>query len=359
MMEENNEEQMEGKKRKSQSSNNQKTVGGSKKQKKKKKKEKNEINETNESFDVTNYIPDITKSQIVVPIDNIFTDQELDTMSLDAISQYDHREFFDFYFSVLNTKAPIFFIFSYYNSIKGISLPLQIKYPAIKLIFFCIIIFICFFFNATVFGTKSMTYILEARYDFGKHIAFAAILAPFCLIIKSVIHFLIFNQVTQKIVKIKIICFTSQLMNKGDETTNGFKSMLDMNGDNDVQKDNNINFEGDDDFNDVERTSKEIKEERTKLRNLIMELFDYIKKRVIISIVCLVIIILFIWYYIAAFCVCYRNSQVNFLLNVLITFIFCNIIPCFYCFLPAYLRKQAINKQNKNIFLFYKICKII
>ena len=359
MMEENNEEQVQGKRRKSQLSKNKKIIENSEKQKKKKKSKKNERNETNESFDDTNYIPDITKSQIVIPIDNIFTDQELDTMSLDAISQYDHRTFFDFYFSILNTKAPIFFIFSYYNSIKGISLPLQIKYPAIKLIFFCIIIYICFFFNATVFGTKSMTYILEARYSFGKHIAFAAILAPFCLIIKSVIHFLIFNQVTQKIIKIKTICFTSQLMNKGDETTNGFKSMLDMNGDNDIQKDNNINFEGDDDFNDAERTNKEIKEERIKLRNLIMELLNFIKKRVIISIVCLVIIILFIWYYIAAFCVCYRNSQVNFLLNVLITFIFCNIIPCFYCFLPAYLRRQAINKHNKNILLFYKICKII
>lgn len=160
-----------------------------KNKKKRKKSKKNERNETNESFDDTNYIPDITKSQIVVPIDNIFTDQELDTMSLDAISQYDHRTFFDFYFSILNTKAPIFFIFSYYNSIKGISLPLQIKYPAIKLIFFCIIIYICFFFNATVFGTKSMTYILEARYSFGKHIAFAAILAPFCLIIKVLFIF--------------------------------------------------------------------------------------------------------------------------------------------------------------------------
>lgn len=71
---------------------------------------------------------------------------------------------------------------------------------------------------------------------------------------------------TQKIIKIKIICFTSQLMNKGDETTNGFKSMLDMNGDNDIQKDNNTNFEGDDDFNDAERTNKEIKRRKNKIK---------------------------------------------------------------------------------------------
>ena len=359
IMEENNEEQVEGKRRKSQFSKNQKIIEKSKRPKKKIKKDKDEINETKESFDETTYIPEISKSKIVIPIDNIFTDQELDSMSLDAINQYDHRAFFDFYFSILNAKAPIFFIFSYYNSSKGIFLPLQIKYPAIKIIFFCNIIFICFFFNATVFGTKSMTYILEARYSFGKHITFAVILAPFCLIIKSIIHFLIFNQVTQKIIKIKTICFTSQLMNKGDETTNGFKSMIDMSGDNDIQKDNNTNFEGDDDFNDAERTNKEIKQERKKLRDLIMELLGYIKKRVIISIVCLIIIILFVWYYTAALCVCYRNSQVNFLLNVFLTFIFCNIIPCFYSFLPALLRKQAINKNNKNIFLFYKICKII
>ena len=321
---------------------------------KKPEKRKKTINETDYTIDETNYNPDIISSQIVMPIDNIFTDQELNTMTLEEMSQYDRRTFFEIYFSILNTKAPIFFIFSYYNSNKGISFPLQIKYPAIKLIFFCIILYICFFFNATVYGTKSMTYRLDSKYSFGKHIAFGVILAPFCLIIKSIIYFLIFYEVTQKIVKIKLKCFTSILISKDGEKQ--FSSIFEEEEDKEIKKDYNTNFEGEDYFND---SKKEIKQERMNLKILIIELFDYIKKRIIISIVCMVIIILFIWYYIAAFCVCYRNSQVSFLLNILLTFLFCNIIPCFYCFIPAYLRKLAFDKQNKNILICSKIFQVI
>ena len=323
-----------------------------------KQKKKNENIRKKETIEENNYIPDIDKSQIIVPIDNIFTDQELNSMDLEGIYHYDKRSFIDVYFSILNIKAPMFFIFSYYNSNKGISLSLQIKYPAIKLIFFCIIIYICFFFNATVFGTKSMTYRLLDTYGFGKHIAYAVVLAPFCLIIKSIIYFLTFFEITKKITDIKIKCFTSILMIKGEETReNNFNSLFeDVESEEEVVKNNKDRENA---FNEEEINKKDIKEERIKLKNQILDLFDFIKIRLFISIACMIIIILFIWYYITAFCVCYRNTQVSFLLNILLTFIFCNIIPCFYCFLPAFIRKLAIDKQDNKLYIFYRILQII
>ena len=320
-----------------------------------KKEEKKETEETNNEDE---YIPDIIKTKIVIPIDNIFTDQELNNMDLEEIYQYDQRTFFDIYFSILNIKCPIFFLFTYYNSTKGISLPLQIKYPGIKLIIFCILIFICFFFNATAFGSKSISFRLKGTYGFGKNIAFATILAPFCLILYGITNFFVFFKVTKKIVSIKIKLFTSFLMKKGEETKDiNFNSLFEE-GEDDIHRGHN-NSGGYENYNEEEIIQKDIKEERLKLKTQILDLFSFIRIRLFITIGCMVVILLFIWYYVAAFCACYRNTQVTFLLNVLLTFIFCNIIPCFYCFLPTWLRKLAVERQDSKILICYKISQII
>ena len=318
-------------------------------------KENNEIEETNNKDE---YIPDIIKTKIVIPIDNIFTDQELNNMDLEEIYQYDQRTFFDVYFSILNIKCPIFFLFTYYNSTKGISLPLQIKYPGIKMIIFCILTLICFFFNATVFGSKSISFRIKGTYGFGKNIAFAIILAPFCLIIYGIINFLIFFKVTQKIANIKTKLFTSFLMKKGEEAKDiNFKSLFEE-GEDEISKGQN-NIDDNENYNEEEIIQNDIKEERLKLKMQILDLFTFIKIRLFITIGCMVVVMLFIWYYIAAFCACYRNTQVTFLLNVLLTFLFCNIIPCFYSFIPAWLRKLAVEEQDSKIFICYKISQII
>ena len=321
-----------------------------------KKGSKVDASETEETTDEMNYIPDIGSSNIVIPIDNIFTDQELNTMDLNWIEHYDRRSFIDVYFSILNTKCPIFFIFSYYNSNKGITLALQIKYPAIKLIFFCITIYICFFFNATVFGSKSITYRITNQYDFAKKVVFGSVLAPFCLMVQDSIYFLIFYEITKKIIEIKMKLFTSLFFNNEEEAKNGNLNTIlkeEYGDSNKNYKDNNNQF------NDEDITKKDIKEERLKLKNQILETFEFIKKRVFISIGCLTFVILFMWYYIAAFGSCYRNTQFAFLLNILITFVFCNIYPCFYSFIPAIFRKLALGKQDTKLFTCYKILNII
>ena len=322
-----------------------------------KKRKGSRVYESEETNDEENYMPDIGSSLIVIPIDNIFSDQELNFMDLDEIYHYDQRSYFDVYFSILNAKCPIFFIFSYYNSNKGISLTLQIKYPAIKLIFFSLTIYICFFFNATVFGSKSITYRITNQYDFGKKVTFASILAPFCLMVQNSIYFGIFYEITRKITKIKVKLFTSLFINNGEDAKNvKLKTILEEQEDGGFNKNYKENSSQ---FNNEELTKKDIKEERVKLKNEILDIFDFLKKRLLISIGCFVFVILFMWYYIAAFGSCYRNTQVAFLLNILITFVFCNIIPCFYCFIPALFRKLAVDRQDTRFFTCYRIFNII
>ena len=170
--------------------------------------------------------------------------------------------------------------------------------------------------------------------------------------------FLVFFKVTKKIVNIKIKLFTSFLMKKGEETKDiNFNSLFEE-GEDEIHRGHN-NSGGYENYNEEEIIQKDIKEERLKLKAQILDLFSFIKIRLFITIGCMVVILLFIWYYVAAFCACYRNTQVTFLLNVLLTFIFCNIIPCFYCFLPTWLRKLAVERQDSKILICYKISQII
>ena len=83
------------------------------------------------------------------------------------------------------------------------------------------------------------------------------------------------------------------------------------------------------------------------------------KKKIIRTFVLTCFGIIFTWYYTTALCVAFKNSQGNFLLNVLLTFIFCNLFSAGYCFLPAYIRKKAINEKSKKFFIIFQILKII
>ena len=169
---------------------------------------------------------------------------------------------------------------------------------------------------------------------------------------------MIFFQVTKKITDIKIKLFTSLLIYKGVGADYNYNSIFKEEEEEIRKKKYNI-FGKEDKFNEEEINKRDIKEERLKLKHQIMELFNFIKKRTFISIACFFIIAIVMWYYIAAFCVCYRNTQVLFLLNTFLTFCFCNIIPCFYSFLPALFRKLAVNKQDNNSFIIYKILQIL
>jgi hypothetical protein len=62
------------------------------------------------------------------------------------------------------------------------------------------------------------------------------------------------------------------------------------------------------------------------------------------------------WYYVAAFGAVFKNSQKNYLINTLISFIVCNLWPCVTTFIPTLLRRKALEKGNQTM---YKISQYV
>ena len=63
------------------------------------------------------------------------------------------------------------------------------------------------------------------------------------------------------------------------------------------------------------------------------------------------------WYYVAAFCAVFKNSQGHYFVNVLVAFIICNLWPCVTSLIPAYLRKKALDNGASET--LYKVSQII
>ena len=69
-----------------------------------------------------------------------------------------------------------------------------------------------------------------------------------------------------------------------------------------------------------------------------------------------ILLILLCWYYVSAFCAVFKNSQKNYLINLLICFIVCNLWPFITSFIPTIMRRMAIEKYNETL---YKASQII
>ena len=307
-----------------------------------------------EILNTHNDLPDIQKSKLYFNMDNIFTDQELNSMNFTKFLKYDKRNLFQIYLSLFNIQSPLFFLFHYYNSTPNQNYLFQIKYPSAKLIFFCMEIFVCFFFNCTVFGTKSAKYQFFGTYTFWKHLAFGIVLSPFCLIVNNILHFLIFNRIIRKIIEIKLLFYTKLLFIKSEKVKNDFNYFIKEEY---ISKYHRVITKIEDihpdDFH------RRIKHERAELKKIMLNFLNIYKKKIIRTFVLTCFGIIFTWYYTTALCVAFKNSQGNFLLNVLLTFIFCNLFSAGYCFLPAYIRKKAINEKSKKFFIIFQILKII
>ena len=63
------------------------------------------------------------------------------------------------------------------------------------------------------------------------------------------------------------------------------------------------------------------------------------------------------WYYVAAFCAVFKNSQGHYFINVLVAFIVCNLWPCVTSLIPAFLRKKALDNRASET--LYKVSQII
>ena len=85
-----------------------------------------------------------------------------------------------------------------------------------------------------------------------------------------------------------------------------------------------------------------------------------IKRRIKIKIFILFIfsffLIILFWYYVSAFCAVFKNSQRHYFINVLISFIICNIWPCITSLIAPALRIYSIKNEHPCL---YKLSKII
>ena len=63
------------------------------------------------------------------------------------------------------------------------------------------------------------------------------------------------------------------------------------------------------------------------------------------------------WYYVAAFCAVFKNSQGHYLVNVLWTFIICNLWPCVTSLIAPIFRIKSL--KNGNSPCMYKFSQII
>ena len=61
------------------------------------------------------------------------------------------------------------------------------------------------------------------------------------------------------------------------------------------------------------------------------------------------------WYYIAAFCAVFKNSQGNYLINTLFSFIACNIWPCITCLIASIFRSKSFSCGSKYMYKFSQI----
>ena len=308
--------------------------------------------------------------QIVVPIDSIFTDQELNAMDFKDSNMYDKRTLCQVYFSLINRKQPLFFLFNYNSSSSSSLSTFQIKYGAVKFIIFCVEIMIYFFFYATFFGSKSITHILKQDFKFKKRFIFAIILSPICMIVKSIIHHFVYDGMNKKIAEIKMRCYTNFIVGKKKENVkvNQFKDFWesdeeDKNKDEDVRNKKEESADiaeiENDNLPEFEKIMRKEKYEKRKLKLLIKDLITLFKRKIWISFIIMILVMFVEWVYISAFCAVYKNTQLNFFINIIISFGLSNFIPFIYCLIPTIFRLDAVREDSKFSFFIYKIFLII
>ena len=98
---------------------------------------------------------------------------------------------------------------------------------------------------------------------------------------------------------------------------------------------------------------------RQKDKDDIMSVAEKTKIRLKIKIIILFIIsgllIGLCWYYVAAFCAVFKNSQGNYFINTLVAFIICNIWPCVTSLIAPIFRLRSFKTNSKCMYKFSQI----
>ena len=256
----------------------------------------------------------------IIKNDSIFTIQEINSMNYKQSSKYDKRNFTEIYYSFLNMKQPIFFLLNYYpiNEDKII----RVKFNTLKIIIFCYEVMIYLLIYSSFFGSKTISKIYFGDFNFGKKFVLGIIIAPFVMILKSLVYFFTFGLMNKKITNIKIT---------------------------------NIEIES----KIEERNDEKDTKENDKLKKLIDETIGFFMKQLYILLGVSIIILLFDWLLVSSFCSVYNNSQVEFFISILVCYLFSNIFSFIYCLVPTTFRYYALKNGSETLFTLYVISKII
>ena len=292
---------------------------------------------------------------VSVPLNSLFTEQELNSMDLNQSLNYDKRGFFQIYFSFINMKQPLFYLFNYYTKNKNNNF--RIKFNSLRIIIFCYEIMIYLFLYSTFFGSKSITKIFFGTFNFGKKCALGLILAPFCMIIKSVMYYFIYNPLNKRIILVKLKCYSYFIFEKNKVSNDELDGITPINN----NENNQIILQNND--NNNEKFGEKQIYQRDNLNNEfidnVQELIDYFQKKFFLFFGISIIVMFFEWCVVSSFCSVYKNSQIEFFASILVGYLFANIYAFIYCFIPTALRYFALKKNSDLLFKIAEVAKII
>ena len=297
--------------------------------------------------------------RITLPLSSLFTDQEINAMNLEQSLKYDKRSFFLIYYSFINMKQPLFFLFNYYTSYKKPNF--QIKLNSLRIIILCYELMIYLFLYSTFFGSKSISKIFYGNFNLGKKIVFGIILAPFCMIIKSVMQYFILDYMNKQIIEVKLKCYSFFILEKNKLQLNN--KQISNNDKEAFTNIKNVDDNGNLDIQISELNNKNYKDKKKYLNNefiyCVQDLIDVFKKKLFIFFGLSILVIFFEWCVVASFCSVYKNSQIEFFLSIIVCYLEANIISFIYCFIPTTFRYFAIKNNSSLIFKIAEIAKII
>ena len=225
--------------------------------------------------------------------DSVLNEEQLNYADFAIAKDKDKRSYLRMYWSLLKLKQLI--IFTFYTST-------DYNLRIVKIILFILFVSFYFAFTALFFNDNIMRqiYIYKGNTDAAVHIPNIILSSLCCLIMNFIIRFV---SLSERDIS-KISCGTNE-------------------------------------------------EDKKKLADKTKKL---LKIKLIILFALSGALIAFCWYYVAAFCAIFKNSQGHYFLNVLFSFIVCNLWPCVTSLIAPIFRKLAF-KNNSSV--MYKASQII
>ena len=99
--------------------------------------------------------------------------------------------------------------------------------------------------------------------------------------------------------------------------------------------------------------------EMNEYNNSIKETSKYLKIKLIIFSIATIIVLVFELLLVSSFCAVYKNSRIEFIISILVSYLYSNIISIVYCLIPSILRKCAIDNKSEILFQIALVTTII